>query len=102
MSDGAEGASGEAARRGPLAGVRVLDLSRVLAGPMTGRLLADLGAEVVKLEPPDPDLLRVIAPKHDRGMSGLYTLANVGKRNLCVDLHREEGREIALGLVRGP
>jgi CoA:oxalate CoA-transferase len=80
--------------------VRVLDLSRVLAGPMTGRLLSDLGADVIKLEPPDPDLLRFIAPKRDRGMSGLYTLANAGKRNICVDLARKEGREIALGLVR--
>ena len=84
----------------PLEGVRVLDLTRVLAGPFTGRLLAEMGAEVVKLEPPGQDLIRWIAPAEDRGMSGLYTLANLGKRNICVDLSREEGREIALDLVR--
>ena len=85
---------------GPLEGIRVLDLTRVLAGPVTGRLLAELGAEVVKLEPPDGDLSRFVAPPDDRGMSGLYTLANVGKRNICVDLRPDEGREIALGLAR--
>lgn len=84
----------------PLAGTKVLDLSRVLAGPMVGRLLSDLGAEVVKLEPPSEDIARYVAPKRDRGMSGLYTMANVGKRNLCVDLRCEAGLEIALGLVR--
>ena len=84
----------------PLEGVRVLDLTRALAGPMTARLLAELGADVVKLEPPDGDLVRLVAPPQDRGMSGLYTLANVGKRNVCVDLRQGEGREIALDLVR--
>ena len=70
----------------PLEGVRVLDLTRVLAGPVTGRLLAEMGADVVKLEPPEQDLIRWIAPAEDRGMSGLYTLANLGKRNVSVDL----------------
>ena len=92
-------AEASARRAGPLAGVRVLDCSRVLAGPYAGRLLADLGAEVVKLEPPAGDEIREVAPKRDRGMSGLYTWANVGKRNLCVDLGRPEGREIALALA---
>jgi CoA:oxalate CoA-transferase len=89
------------ARDGPLAGVRVLDLSRVLAGPYAGRLLADLGADVVKLEPPAGDEIREVAPRRDRGMSGLYTWANVGKRNVCVDLSKPEGREIALELAAG-
>lgn len=84
----------------PLEGTRILDLSRVLAGPMVGRLLSDLGAEVVKLEPPTEDIARYVAPKHDRGMSGLYTMANVGKRNLCVDLRSVAGLKIVLGLVR--
>lgn len=87
------------ARPGPLAGVRVLDCSRVLAGPYAGRLLAELGADVLKLEPPAGDDSREVAPKRDRGMSGLYTWANAGKRNLCVDLAKPEGREIALALA---
>ena len=84
----------------PLAGLRVLDLTRVLAGPACGRLLADLGADVVKLEPPEEDLSRFVAPKEDRGMSGLYTLANAGKRNLCVDLRAPGASEVVLALAR--
>jgi crotonobetainyl-CoA:carnitine CoA-transferase CaiB-like acyl-CoA transferase len=84
----------------PLAGIRVLDFSQVLAGPYTTRVLAELGADVIKVEAPAGDLTRVIAPKHDRGESGLYTWANLGKRNLCIDLSVPEGRALALDLVR--
>jgi crotonobetainyl-CoA:carnitine CoA-transferase CaiB-like acyl-CoA transferase len=83
-----------------LAGVRVLDFSQVLAGPYTARILAELGADVIKVEAPSGDLTRVIAPKHDRGQSGLYTWANVGKRNVCIDLAKPDGRALALDLVR--
>jgi len=86
-------------RPGPLDGVRVLDLSRVLAGPYAGRLLSDLGADVVKLEPPGGDDSRHVAPKRDRGMSGLYTWVNAGKRNLSLDVRTEAGREVALDLA---
>jgi len=51
-----------------LAGLRVVDLTRVLAGPVCGRILADLGADVTKLAPPDGDLSREIAPKSERGL----------------------------------
>jgi CoA:oxalate CoA-transferase len=88
------------ARNAPLAGVRVIDLSRVLAGPACARLLADLGADVIKVEPPGEDVSRYVAPKSDRGMSGLYTLANVGKRNICVDIHKRGGVELVLDLIR--
>lgn len=74
----------------PLAGLRVLDLSRVLAGPYVGRMLCDLGADVVKIEPPEGDVTRkwgkVIA-----GLSGYYVQQNVGKRDLCIDLRKPEG-----------
>lgn len=83
-----------------LAGVRVLDFSQVLAGPYTARILAEMGADVIKVEAPGGDLTRVIAPKRDRGQSGLYTWANLGKRNVCIDLARDEGRALALDLVR--
>ena len=85
---------------GPFADVRVLDFSQVLAGPYTARILAELGADVIKVEAPAGDLTRLIAPKHDRGQSGLYTWANLGKRNVCIDLSKPEGRALALDLVR--
>ena len=83
-----------------LQGVRVLDFSQVLAGPYTARILAEMGADVIKVEAPGGDLTRVIAPKHDRGQSGLYTWANLGKRNVCIDLQKDAGRALALDLVR--
>jgi len=86
-------------RDGPLCDVRVLDLSRVIAGPYIGRVFADLGADVIKVEPPGGDEVRQIAPKHDRGMSGLLTFANVGKRSLCVDLRQSAGVELVLDLA---
>jgi crotonobetainyl-CoA:carnitine CoA-transferase CaiB-like acyl-CoA transferase len=82
----------------PLAGLRVVDLTRVLAGPVCGRILSDLGADVIKIEPPDGDLSREIAPKSDRGMSGLYTLANAGKRNVSIDLGATGGAELVRAL----
>ena len=86
--------------RFPCAGLRVIDFSQVLAGPYLGRILAEFGADVIKVEAPRGDLTRQIAPKRDRGQSGLYTWANLGKRNVCIDLSHEDGRELARGLVR--
>ncbi|ABL68825.1 MULTISPECIES: CaiB/BaiF CoA transferase family protein [Paracoccus] len=69
----------------PLQGIKVLDLSRVLAGPYCTALLADLGAEVIKLEPPAGDDYRHIGPFKD-GESALFTLNNRGKQSLVLDL----------------
>ena len=83
----------------PLAGLKVLDFSRVLAGPFAGRMLSDLGADVVKVEPPDGDVTRqwgkVIA-----GLPGYYFQQNAGKRNISIDLRAPGARELVLGLVR--
>jgi CoA:oxalate CoA-transferase len=78
----------------------VLDFSQVLAGPYVGRILAEFGADVIKVESPRGDPTRVIAPRWDRGQSGLYTWANLGKRNVCIDLGREEGRALVHDLIR--
>ena len=82
----------------PLSGVKVLDLSRVLAGPFAGRMLSDLGADVVKLEPPEGDVTRHWGVKRS-GISGYYHQQNAGKRNIAVDLRHPKGLMITKSLV---
>ena len=69
----------------PLAGIKVLDLSRVVSGPLCGRMLADLGADVVKIEAPVGDNTRTVPPFID-GVSVYYAQLNAGKRNVSIDL----------------
>ena len=83
---------------GPLAGVKVLDLSRVLSGPFCGRALSDLGAEVLKVEPPEGDLTRFSHPRTG-GMSLYYAQQNAGKRNISLDLRRPEAIDLVLRLA---
>ncbi len=85
--------------QGPLSGLRVVDFSRVLAGPHCTKLLLDLGADVIKLEPPSGDISRVAFPRDETAsMSGYYIQQNAGKRNISVDLNYPEGRAIAYAL----
>ena len=83
---------------GPLNGIKVVDFSRVLAGPLCGRTLQDLGADVIKIEPPRADVSRFSAPINPNGMSGYYAQQNAGKKNISIDLNTEAAREIALKL----
>lgn len=83
---------------GPLQGIKVVDFSRVLAGPLCARTLQDLGAEVLKIEPPRADVSRFSAPVNPNGVSGYYAQQNAGKKNISIDLNRAEAREIALRL----
>lgn len=82
---------------GPLSGIRVVDFSRVLAGPLCARTLQDLGAEVIKVEPPSPDVSRFAFPSTD-GMSGYYAQQNAGKRNVSINLNLPGAYELALKL----
>ncbi|MFZ4720716.1 MAG: CaiB/BaiF CoA transferase family protein [Ilumatobacteraceae bacterium] len=77
----------------PLAGVRVLDLTRVLAGPHAARMLCDLGAEVIKVEPPEGDITRTTYPRIN-SISSYFAQQNAGKRCVSIDLDHEEGREL--------
>jgi crotonobetainyl-CoA:carnitine CoA-transferase CaiB-like acyl-CoA transferase len=83
-----------------LSGIKVLDLSRVLAGPWCGMLLADLGAHVIKVESFDGDDTRGLGPPYIGELSAYFSCANRNKRSICIDLHKPESREIMHALVR--
>lgn len=84
---------------GPLAGVRVLDLTTFLSGPFATELLADLGADVIKLESPEGDPSRKIPPHFVDGDSAYYLAHNRNKRSIAVNLKTESGLQVALDLV---
>ena len=85
---------------GPLRGVRVLDLSRVLAGPYCAMMLADLGADVIKVERPDGgDITRAWGPPWAGGEATYYMAANRGKRSIAIDLRDPDGLAIARRLA---
>lgn len=83
---------------GPLAGVRVLDLTTMVAGPVATRMLADQGADVIKIEPPHGDLMRHFNPIRN-GMSASFLSCNRNKRSLAVDLKAAEGLAIVHKLI---
>jgi crotonobetainyl-CoA:carnitine CoA-transferase CaiB-like acyl-CoA transferase len=83
--------------KGPLSGIKVVDFSRVLAGPHCTKTLHDLGADIIKIEPPRPDLSRSASPKNET-MSYYYIQQNTGKRNISLDLNFAEARDIAVRL----
>jgi crotonobetainyl-CoA:carnitine CoA-transferase CaiB-like acyl-CoA transferase len=82
----------------PLAGIRVIELANFIAGPLAGTLLADMGADVVKIEPPQGDMGRAMPPlTNDESVS--FVALNRNKRSLVLDLKREEAREVVLKLA---
>lgn len=92
-------APGESATEpAPLEGVRVLDLTSVLAGPYSTRLLADLGAEIIKIEPPEGDHKRTVKPMRGN-YSTTFAQANCGKKSIVLDLKSNAGRKAAFELA---
>lgn len=85
--------------RKPLEGLRVLDFTRVLSGPYCTALLADLGADVLKVEPPQGDDYRHIGPFYRDGSSALFETVNRGKRSVVLDLSNPVHRDLALDLA---
>jgi len=85
---------------GALDGLKVIDLSRVLGGPYCGQMLADHGAEVIKIEPPQGDETRTWGPPFDKeGISAYFAGINRNKRTIALDLSKPEGREVLLRLL---
>lgn len=84
---------------GPLRGIRVLDLTGVVLGPFATQTLGDWGADVIKIEPPQGDLLRNSGIHRNRGMASVFLGANRNKRSLCLDIKRPEGAEVIRRLI---
>jgi CoA:oxalate CoA-transferase len=85
-------------QRRPMAGVKVLDLSRVVSGPVVGRIFADMGADVVKVESPDGDVTRLWG-SIQAGVPGFFLQQNAGKRGVCVDMRADGAAELIIRLA---
>lgn len=90
----------KANKHAPLAGIRVLDLSTMLAGPFGSMMLADLGAEVIKVETPSGDNTRNFPPHFHRGESLYFLSFNRSKKSIAIDLKSEEGLKVFYELVK--
>ncbi|MDP4004677.1 CaiB/BaiF CoA-transferase family protein [Methylobacterium sp. NEAU K] len=92
---------GQAGRSGPLAGMRVIELAHIMAGPVCGLMLADMGAEVIKVEKMDGDDTRRTVPPALEGESAAYMMMNRGKRGISLDLKDPDGVAVLRRLLRG-
>ena len=87
-------------KTGPLSGVRVIDLTAMVMGPYCTQIMADMGADVIKVEPPEGDDTRYISVAPVQGMSGVFTNVNRGKRSVVLDLRSEAGKAALTQLIQ--
>src|SRR5678815_188502 len=87
------------AMSGPLHGVRVIDCTTVVLGPWAAQQLGDLGAEVIKVEPPEGDTTRQLGPMRNPDMGAFFLAVNRNKRSIVLDLKQESAREVLLKLA---
>ncbi|MDC3139739.1 CoA transferase [Alphaproteobacteria bacterium] len=86
--------------KGPLKGIKIIDASSVLMVPYCTKLLADMGAEIIKIESIDGDITRHIGPNVNKGMGAVFLNINRNKKSVCIDLKSSEGRLIIYKLIK--
>ena len=85
--------------KGPLAGIRIIDLTAMVMGPYATQIMADMGADVIKVEPPEGDNTRYISVGPAADMSGVFANVNRGKRSIVLDLRTDEGKAALKALI---